>query len=132
MKKGMKEMMEEMKSSDMPKQMSEKDIQAKKEMLMELLGFADSELKGKAKSKLDEARAMKVAVMAKDKEGLMEGLEKAEDILEGEMPEMEDSEEEMESEEQEVKPEPLMEEKEEIKPALMEDEEDSFFKKKKR
>lgn len=131
MKKGMKEMMEEMKSSDMPKQMSEKDIQAKKEMLMELLGFADSELKGKAKSKLDEARAMKVAIMAKDKEGLMEGLEKAEDIIEGEMPEMEDSEEEVESEEQEMKPEPLMEEKEEIKPELMEDEEESFFKKKK-
>lgn len=112
MKKGMKEMMEELSSSGKPKKMDEKSIQAKMDMLMELLGVSEEMLKGKSKMGLDEAKAMKVAVMAKDKEGLKQGLEKAEDILEGEMPEMEESEE-MEEESYADKMNPLKDEEEE-------------------
>jgi hypothetical protein len=138
MKKGMKEMMEEMMSSGKPKQMDEKAIQAKKEMLMELLGLADSEIKGRSKSGLDEARAMKVSVMAKDKEGLKEGLEKAEEVLESQMPEEMEEGSEEESEEMEEKKEmPLMADSsmvEEEKPESEEDEEEeeSFFAKKRK
>lgn len=134
MKKNMKEMMEEMMSSDKPKMMDEKSIQAKKEMLMELLGLSEEALKDKAKAGLDGARAMKVSVMAKDKEGLKEGLEKAEEVLEGEMPEMEEeSEEQEESEESPIKADSSMVEEEEKKPMMdEEDEEESFFMKKRK
>lgn len=138
MKKGMKEMMEEMMSSGKPKQMSEKDIASKMDVLRELLGLADAEIKGRSKSGLDQARAMKVSVMAKDKEGLKEGLEKAEEVLEGEMPEEMEEGSEEESEEMEEKKEmPLMADSsmvEEEKPEMEEDEEEeeSFFAKKRK
>lgn len=139
MKKNMKEMMEELTSSGKPKELSKEMIQAKKEMLMELLGVSEEALKKRVKDGLDGARAMKVSVMAKDKEGLKEGLEKAEEVLEGEMPEMEEeSEEQEESEESLIKADSSMldevEEKEEEKKPEMdeEDEEESFFMKKRK
>lgn len=112
MKKGMKEMMEELNSSSKPKKMDEKSIQAKMDMLLELLGVSEEMLKGKSKMGLDEAKAMKVSVMAKDKEGLKQGLEKAEDVLE-DMTEMEESEEMMEEESYADKMNPLKDEEEE-------------------
>lgn len=129
----MKKMLEEMMAESKPKEMSEKDIQAKKEMLMELLGLADGELKSRSKKGLDDHKAMKVAVMAKDKEGLKEGLEKAEEVLE-QMPEEGMEEESEESEElPEMKADSsMMEEKEEMPEMEEDDEEESFFSKKRK
>jgi hypothetical protein len=132
MKKGMKEMMEEMNPS---KKMGKEDMSAKVDVLKELLQMAESELKGRSKMGLDGARAMKVSVMAKDKESLKEGLEKAEDVLESEMPEemSDESEDEMEemSEESEMEemPKKLMADSSMVEE---EEEEPSFFKKKKK
>lgn len=139
MKKNMKEMMEELSSSGKPKELSKEMIQSKVDVLKELLGLSEEAIRSKAKEGLDGARAMKVSVLAKDKEGLKEGLEKAEEVLEGEMPEMEEeSEEQEESEESPIKADSSMleevEEKEEEKKPEMdeEDEEESFFAKKRK
>jgi hypothetical protein len=132
MKKGMREMMEEMNPS---KKMGKEDMSAKMDVLKELLQMAESELKGRSKMGLDGAKAMKVSVMAKDKESLKEGLEKAEDVLESEMmPEemSEESEDEMSDEsedEMEEMPKKMMADSSMVDE---EEEEPSFFKKKKK
>lgn len=114
--------------------MQDMKTQAKIDVLKELMQMAKEAMRDKTKSGMDEMRsAQKVTVAAPDKESLLMGLEKAEDVLEGEMPEMEDSSEEKPSLEKfmEQKMEedgPMMtkesETEEESKPMYMEDEED--------
>ncbi len=78
------------------KHMSKMDVEAKKDVLKELLEMAMEEMRGANKRGLDEAMSMKkVSVMAPDKEGLKQGLEKAEEVIEGEESPV-DEEEEME------------------------------------
>ena len=73
--------------------------QAKIDVLKELMQMAKDSMRDKTKSGMDEMRsAQKVTVAAPDKESLLMGLEKAEDVLES-APEMEESSEEMMSEE---------------------------------
>lgn len=60
----------------------DKMLEAKKEVLKELLMEAMQEMKSRNKRGLDEAKSMqKVSVMAPDKDGLKKGLAKAEDAL---------------------------------------------------
>lgn len=100
----MKDMLEKMMmKSDEPTKsksgMSEMEKQAKMDVLMELLGLADSEMGNRVKSGMDEMQ--KVTVAAPDEKSLLAGLEKAEDVLEEKvMPETEDEESEDESEEE--------------------------------
>ena len=85
MKDKMEKMMQTM-DQKTPSKPSRKDIQAKKEVLMELLGECDAELKGRAGRGLDSSRQMKVSVSADSPSDLKEGLEKAEELTE-ELPE---------------------------------------------
>lgn len=138
MKKVMK-MMDEKKSS----KMSANDIQAKKDILKELLGMADEAMKGKLGEGM---KGMKVSVMAKDEEGLEEGLEKAEALVkerqdmkmqpENELAEDDSSEE---SKEDMLDPDAEMSEESELDSEVAskemmptEEEEESFFGKKKK
>lgn len=75
-----------MKKKDSGK-LSEEAIKAKMEVLMELLEMATSAEGSNVKAGMDEMQ--KVSVMAPDKEALLEGLDKAEDVIE-ESPEMEE------------------------------------------
>ncbi len=87
------EKMMQMMDSKSPSQPSEKDIQAKKDVLMELLQECDSELKGRASRGLESEKAMKVSVIAKEPKALEEGLEAAQELT-ADMPEEEESQEE--------------------------------------
>ena len=60
--------------------MSEQEVQAKMDVLMELMEMAKEALGSKVKSGMDEMQ--KVSVSAPDKEGLEEGLEKAQELVE--------------------------------------------------
>lgn len=89
-------------SNKEPSEMSPEMLQAKEEVLQELIQ-AMQELRGKRVGS-DLGAMQKVSVMSPDKEGLKEGLEKAEDVLEmmpeeGEMEEMEMPEEDEEEDE---------------------------------
>lgn len=80
-----------------------KDVQAKVDVLKELLEVAKDEMRGRNKRGMEDMmgqKMQKVAVMAPDEEGLKEGLEKAEEIVESKMEDEEGYEEEddMESE----------------------------------
>lgn len=86
--------------------LSEDEAQAKMDVLMELLEMAQGAMGSKVKNGMDGLK--KVSVMAPDKEGLEEGLEKAQDLMEKpEIEEMVDSEEKSESPEMEAKEEAL-------------------------
>lgn len=88
-------------------EMSKEDIQAKMDVLMELMQMAREAMGSKVKSGMDEMN--KVSVMAPDKEGLEEGLDKAKELMQSPM--LEESEEEMEENPEEKKmEEPSMEE----------------------
>jgi hypothetical protein len=85
------------------KEMSEKEVQAKMEVLQELMEMLQDQQGNSVKSGMDEMSMMsampkemqKVTVAAPDAEGLKEGLEKAEDIMESSpMMASEESEEE--------------------------------------
>lgn len=94
----MKKMMEMAK--DKKSGLDKKEIQAKIDVLQELMDMADG---AEGDSIMDGLQ--KVTVAAKDKEGLKQGLEKAEEVLEGseemEEEDMEESENEM-SEDDEI------------------------------
>lgn len=78
--KNMKDMMEKMMMSPEKKgQMDKNQIQAKMEVLKELLDLAHGEMGKKVKSGMDEMK--KVSVIAPDDESLAEGLELAGDIV---------------------------------------------------
>ena len=65
-----------------------KDVQAKVDVLKELLQIAKEEMRGRNKQGMEDMmgqKMQKVAVMAPDEEGLKEGLEKAEEIVESKM-----------------------------------------------
>lgn len=99
-----------MSKNDKNGKMSEQEIQAKMDVLMELMDMAKQALGSKVKSGMDEMQ--KVSVMAPDKEGLEEGLDKAQEILESSPHMMEESKEEMlESKEEESSELPKPEEK---------------------
>lgn len=70
--------------------MSPDEVQAKMDVIKELLGMADEHMGSKVKSGLDDMQ--KVSVMAPDSESLEAGLDKAQDLV-GAMPEDEDDEE---------------------------------------
>lgn len=62
--------------------MSKMDIDAKKDVLKELMQMAMEELRGKNKHGMDEVMKMKkVSVMAPSKEGIEQGLDKAKDVV---------------------------------------------------
>lgn len=60
--------------------MSDQEVQAKMDVLMELMEMAKDALGSKVKSGMDEMQ--KVSVSAPDKESLEEGLEKAQELVE--------------------------------------------------
>lgn len=133
------EKMMEKKEGMGPSEMSDQDIKAKMETLMELLEMAQKEMGHKVKSGMDEMQ--KVSVMAPDKKGLQEGLEKAQEIMENpevmeKMEEMagkdlDNDQEEGESEEHKAKiAEAAAEEKAEPASEEAEEDDDSLFKKK--
>ena len=109
--------------------------QAKIDVLKELMQAAKDSHKSSVKKGLDEMKAQKVTVAAPDKKSLLEGLEKAEDVLESSMPESEVEEMESSEEEKESEDMPSMEDKEVVaetpadaedmlKSMMMEDEDD--------
>ena len=91
----MKELLEMMdKKEDM---MSDEKVQAKKEILQELIAMADG---GERDGIMDGLS--KITVAAKDQEGLKEGMEKASEMMD-DMPEMMDEKyEEMDDEDDEM------------------------------
>jgi len=103
MKKMLEEMMMKEDSGNMSDSYSEDNkMSAKMEVIQELIDMA-SEQAGSGvdemhKSMLDDAQ--KVTVMADDKESLLEGLDKAEDVIEN-SDELELDDEEMEDDEDE-------------------------------
>lgn len=140
--KDMKKMMAMM-DEKRPSKMSANDIQAKKDILKELLGMADEAMRGKLGEGM---KGMKVSVMAKDEDGLKEGLEKAEDLVkdrqemkmepENELAEddmMEEAKEDMLDPDAEMSPESEEGAEKADKEMLpTEEEEESFFGKKKK
>lgn len=143
--KQMKKMMDMM-DEKRPSKMSANDLQAKKDVLMELLGMADEAMRGKSAKGMDELKGMKVSVMAKDPESMKKGLEKAEDLVkdrqdmemepENELAEddpMEESKEDMTDPDSELSPESELDAKEASDKMIPEeDEEESFFGKRKK
>ncbi len=79
--KDMKQMMEMLSKKDESKEMSQEDIQAKMDVLQELLEFASKHAGDDIVGKLK-----KVTVAAPSEQGLKEGLVKAKDMVE-DMPE---------------------------------------------
>src|SRR6478736_8328892 len=75
------------KKKDAP-EMSPEEIQAKLEVVKELMAMAQEAMGDGVKRGLDDMHASKVSVMAPDKEGLEEGLEKASDLVAGAPDEM--------------------------------------------
>lgn len=138
----MKKMMDMM-DEKRPSKMSENDIQAKMDILRELLGMADDAMRGKVGEGM---KGMKVSVMAKDPNAMKEGLEKAEDLVsekqdmkmqpENELAEddmMEEAKEDMPDPDAEMSPESEKDSQmadKEMGPA--DDEEESFFGRKKK
>ena len=106
--------------------------QAKIDVLKELMQVAKDAQKSKVKSGLDEMKAQKVTVAAPDKESLLKGLEKAEDVLESSMPEEMEKEESSEEMEEEMSPMSLEnkslinDDKEELLKSMMEEEDEDF------
>lgn len=99
--KDMSEMMKMLSMKDEGKEMSEQDIQAKMDVLKELLQFASKHAGDDIVGKLKQ-----VTVAAPSEEGLEEGLDKAKEMVE-EMPSEEDSmseksEDDMEEDEEEM------------------------------
>lgn len=93
--------------------LSDEEAQAKMDVLQELMEMAHQAMGSKVKNGMDEMK--KVSVMAPDKEGLEEGLEKAQELVEKpELSDMLEKSEEM----------PEMEEKEEKQSLSLEDDED--------
>jgi hypothetical protein len=135
----MKDKLMQMMSEEKPSAMGEKDIQAKRDILKELLAECDMEMKGRAGRGLDEVKKMKVSVMADDPKSLKQGLEKAEELTE-EIPEemLEGEKDQDEVALDDSKKEDILEEamEHDKKPMTMqdldkdEDEEESFFQKK--
>lgn len=80
-------------------EMSEQEVQAKMDVVQELLQMAQEAMGSRVKHDMDEMQ--KVSVAAPDKESLLEGLEMAQDVAE-ESPEMEESSEEKSPESEEV------------------------------
>lgn len=78
-----------MKKADKAPEMDQAAIEAKLDVIKELMQMAQATMAGKVKGGLDEMH--KVTVMAPDQEGLAEGLDKAEDVVD-EAPEMESDE----------------------------------------
>lgn len=76
--------------------MSDQAIQAKMDVLQELMDMCKEQMSSNVKSGMDEMK--KVTVMAPDEESLTEGLEVAKDITE-EMPSEESDDDDMESKE---------------------------------
>lgn len=79
-------MMDEMMKQLMAKKgasgkMSPEDMQAKMDVIKELLEMAQSAMAGKVKGGMDEMQ--KVSIMAPDQESLTEGLDAAKDIVGG-------------------------------------------------
>lgn len=114
-----------MKKKDSGK-MDDQAKQAKMEVLQELMQMCQEAMGNNVKSGMDEMK--KVSVMAPDKESLLEGLEKAEEVVESpmmekmeEMSEEKDEEKKEESEDLQEKPEMKM---------VEEDEDESPFNKK--
>ena len=100
-----------MQAEAMPKQEKSGKLAALKELIKQMDEIMSSDMDSPMEdSSMPEMQ--KVSIMAPDKEGLKQGLEKAEDILEGEMPEMEESED-MEEESYADKMNPLKDEEEE-------------------
>ena len=140
--KDMKKMMAMM-DEKRPSKMSQNDIQAKKDILKELLGMADEAMKGKLGKGME---GMKVSVIAKDPKSMKEGLEKAEELVEdrqdmkmeseNELAEddmMEEAKEDMPDADAEMKPESELDAEKADKEMLpTEEEEESFFGKKKK
>lgn len=96
-------------------ELSKEAIQAKKDVLQELMDLAHGMLSDKVKGGMDEVR--KVTVAAPDKAGLKEGLQKASEIIDQTelSDDQDDNEEDNEAEESEAMMEPLEKAKEEIK-----------------
>jgi hypothetical protein len=95
----MKDMMMKKKDS-----MKDLDMEAKKASIMELLDLAKDMMKQGVSSEMDEMQ--KVTVAAPDKDKLLMGLEKAEDLV-AQGPEMSDMEDESEDYEEEEDEEDL-------------------------
>jgi hypothetical protein len=73
--------------------MSKEDINAKQDVLKELMQMAMEEMRNKNKHGLDEAMKLKkVSVMAPDKQGIEQGLDTAKQVI-GELPGDHESEE---------------------------------------
>ncbi len=77
-------------------------MQAKMDVIQELLDMAHEAMAGKVKGGMDEMQ--KVSVMAPDKESLSEGLELAQEITEPEEDESEESSPDVESSEESESP----------------------------
>jgi hypothetical protein len=95
-----------MKKKDSGKDMSEDKVNAKLEVLKELIEAAQAEMGHRFKNGMDEMQ--KVSVMAPDKESLQEGLEKAQEVVESPMMEkMEEmaSQDDMDKDKEEGEPE---------------------------
>lgn len=107
---------------DGSEKMSTQAVQAKMDVLKELMEMCKEQMLKSNKSGMEEMQ--KVTVAAPSKEDLVEGLEKAQEITE-EMPEIESEHEKLESPKEEDVEESLM--------SLMKDDEDedSMFAKKK-
>lgn len=118
----MKNIMKLLEEKKDEKEMSEKDIQAKKEVLKELINMAIGAAGKKFGSDMEEMQ--KVTVASPNKEGLVEGLEKAKELTK-EMPEM--VEEEVSEDEEELEDDEMSEEE-----MVNEEDEDEEENKKKR
>lgn len=105
-------------------EMSKEHLEVKMEMLKELMEHAKKGMGDRVLGGLEGLK--KVTVAAPSKEGLEEGLEKAQELLESEeSPVMEESEEESEEEMSSEKSPAELESKEEM-PKLEEEEEDDY------
>jgi hypothetical protein len=77
----MKDMMKMMDAKKSGGEMSEQEIQAKMDVVQELLQMAQEAMGSRVKSDMDEMQ--KVSVAAPDKESLLAGLEMASEVAEG-------------------------------------------------
>jgi hypothetical protein len=126
----MKDLLDKMMANKQEKsELSPMEIEAKMDVLKELLGLAESEHGSRVKNGLDEMK--KVTVAAPDEKSLEKGLEKAKDIVANSDELLENPEEEKEHEEQESPEKEALEEKlvakEEESPEEEQEEEDSIF-----
>lgn len=87
--------------------MSDEEIQAKMDVIKELLEMADGEMGHRVKSGMDSMN--KITVAAPDAESLEAGLEKAQDLIEKSEDEESEVPESMESDDSESEPSPAVE-----------------------